>query len=93
MNTDSTKVENTTSAPLAANVCYPQFSEKSIVIGCNYHTKWQKYSAMRFVLKEVNGDKARLITRNTGKDFWTNVSDLIFIMSKHNIDKAIRLSA
>ncbi|MCZ2129211.1 MAG: hypothetical protein LC109_02980 [Bacteroidia bacterium] len=84
MNIDSTRVENTTSAP--------QFSEKSIIIGCNYHVKWQKHSAMRFVLKEIKGDKARLITRNTGRDFWTNISDLIFIMSKHNIEKAKRLS-
>jgi len=68
------------------------FSESSIVIGCNYHTKWQKHSAMRFVLKEVKGDKARLITRSTGKDFWTNINDLIFIMSNHNISKAERLT-
>lgn len=68
-----------------------QLSESSIVIGCNYHTKWQSNTRMRFVLKEVNGDKARLVTRNTNKDFWTNVSDLIFIMSKHNIDKAKQL--
>ena len=65
-----------------------ELSEKSLVIGYNYHTKWQKYSSMRFVLKEIKDDKARLITRNTGKDFWTNVSDLIFIISKHNIEKA-----
>ncbi len=65
--------------------------ENLIVIGCNYHTKWQKHPAMRFVLKEIKGDKARLITRTSCRDFWTNVSDLIFITSKHNIDKAKRL--
>lgn len=48
---------------------------------------------MRFVLKEVKGDKARLITRNTGRDFWTNVSDLIFITSGYNISKAKELTA
>lgn len=63
-------------------------SESTIVVGCNYHTKWQKNPAMRFVLKEIKKDKARLITRKTGRDFWTNIADLIFIMSKHNIDKA-----
>ena len=42
---------------------------------------------MRFVLKEVKGDKARLITRSSGRDFWTNVSDLIFIETKHNKEK------
>lgn len=50
-----------------------------IVIGCNYHTTWQANRGMRFVLKEVKGDRARLQTRTTRKDFWTNVSDLIFI--------------
>ena len=63
-----------------------------IQIGCNYHTKWQKYKAMRFVLKEIKGDKARLITRNSGKDFWTNISDLIFIETGYNKSKANRLS-
>lgn len=70
-----------------------KFSEASIVIGCNYHTKWQSNKSMRFVLKEVKGDKARLITRNTGRDFWTNVSDLIFITSGYNISKAKELTA
>ena len=59
-----------------------------IAIGCNYHTTWQSKKAMRFVLKEIKEDKARLATRTTGKDFWTNVSDLIFIESDHNINKA-----
>ena len=49
-----------------------------IQIGCNYHSKWQS-------------NKARLITRNTGKDFWTNIDDLIFITSRHNTKKAERL--
>lgn len=63
----------------------------NIVIGCNYHTKWQANKAMRFVLVEVSGTKARLKTRNTGKDFWTNVDDLIFINSDHNKRKAQQL--
>lgn len=61
--------------------------ETPIIIGCNYHTTWQKHKAMRFVLKEVSGNKARLITRNTEKDFWTNLDSLIFITTSHNIQK------
>lgn len=63
-------------------------TEKSIVIGCNYHTTWQSHRAMRFVLIEVRGDRARLSSRNTKKTFWTDVKDLIFITSDHNIRKA-----
>ena len=63
-----------------------------IVIGCNYHTKWQRDRSMRFVLAEVKGSKARLKTRNTRKDFWTNLSDLIFIESDYNKKKAEKLS-
>jgi len=64
-----------------------------IVIGCNYHTTWQKVKSMRFVLAEVKGDKARLQTRNTKKDFWTDLSSLIFIESDYNKKKADALSA
>ena len=67
-------------------------TEKTIVVGCNYHTTWQKHKGMRFVLEEVRDDKARLTTRNTGKDFWTKVDDLIFIMTDYNISKALKLS-
>jgi hypothetical protein len=63
-----------------------------LVIGCNYHTKWQKSKGMRFVLAEIKGDRARLETRNTNKNFWTNVSDLIFIETGHNFKKASKLS-
>jgi hypothetical protein len=62
-----------------------------IVVGCNYHTKWQSVKSMRFVLAEVKDNKARLVTRNTKKDFWTNIDDLIFITTKHNIQKANQL--
>jgi len=62
-----------------------------LVIGCNYHTKWQSNRAMRFILKEIKGDKARLATRVSKKDFWTNVEDLIFIETDYNRDKAKRL--
>lgn len=68
-----------------------EVNENSIVIGCNYHTTWQSNGRMRFILKEVNGDKARLITRNTRKDFWCKVTDLKLIMSNHNIQKAIKI--
>lgn len=63
-----------------------------IVIGCNYHTTWQSTKSMRFVLVEVKGDRARLKTRNTNKDFWTDVSSLIFIETDHNKRKANELS-
>ncbi len=59
-----------------------------IAVGCNYHTTWQKHKAMRFVLVEIKGDKSRLKTRQTNKDFWTNVKDLIFIESNYNKRKA-----
>lgn len=62
-----------------------------LVIGCNYHTTWQKQKSMRFVLVEVKGSRARLKTRRTGKDFWTNISDLIFIETDYNKAKAERL--
>jgi hypothetical protein len=64
-----------------------------IVIGCNYHTTWQKYAGMRFVLVSVNGTKARLKTRKSDADFETNISDLIFIDSDHNKRKADRIEA
>lgn len=62
-----------------------------LIIGCNYHTTWQSHKAMRFILKEIKGDKARLETRNTKKSFWTNTSDLIFIETNHNRNKAKKL--
>lgn len=68
------------------------FTESSIVIGCNYHTKWQTKPQMRFVLEYVFEDRAKISTKTTGKCFWTNISDLIFILSDHNIKKAIKLS-
>lgn len=62
--------------------------DTQIQIGCNYHTTWQSDKSMRFVLVEIKGDKARLQTRKTKRDFWTNVSDLIFITSHVNKRKA-----
>ncbi len=59
-----------------------------LVIGCNYHTTWQKNKAMRFILVDVQGAKARLKTRTTNKNFWTDTKDLIFIETSHNRDKA-----
>ena len=63
-----------------------------LVIGCNYHTTWQSHPAMRFVLVEVKDDKARLKTRASRKDFWTDVKYLIFIDTNYNRNKAKRLS-
>jgi hypothetical protein len=62
-----------------------------LVIGCNYHTKWQRHRAMRFVLAEIKGAMARLYTRNTNKEFWAKIDDLIFIETDHNIEKACRI--
>lgn len=59
-----------------------------IVVGCNYHVRWQSHKAMRFVLAEVKGDKAKLVTKTTKKEFWAEVSHLIFIRSNHNLRKA-----
>ena len=66
--------------------------ENKLIIGCNYHTTWQSHSAMRFVLVEIKGDKARLKTRASKKDFWTDVKDLIFIDTNYNRNKGKRLS-
>lgn len=65
-----------------------------LVIGCNYHTVWQKHKGMRFVLTAVSEDNliATLETRKTGKKFNTNVSDLIFIESVYNREKADKLT-
>ena len=63
-----------------------------IVIGCNYHTTWQSHKRMRFVLTEIKGTKARLQTRNSRKDFLTNIDDLIFIETGYNKQKARELS-
>ena len=62
-----------------------------LVIGCNYHTTWQSDSRMRFILKEIKGNKARLATRVSKKDFWTDVKDLIFIETSYNKNKAEQL--
>ena len=65
-------------------------NENSIVIGCNYHTKWQSNKSMRFVLRSVKDGKCMLGTRTTKKYFQCNIEDLIFIMSDYNIHKAKR---
>lgn len=67
------------------------FTEKSIVVGCNYHTTWQQYPGMRFVLLDFKDNQALLYTRTTKKKFWTKLDNLKFIMSDHNINKAKRI--
>jgi hypothetical protein len=64
-----------------------------LVLGCNYHTKWQSNKSMRFVLSRVviESGKAELITRRTKSRFWTDISDLVFIDSGTNRRKADRL--
>jgi len=66
----------------------PTQEENRIVIGCNYHTTWQSDPRMRFVLVSINGTKATLSTRRTKRVFETNISDLIFIESNYNKNKA-----
>jgi len=66
--------------------------QENIVVGCNYHTTWQSDPRMRFVLVEVKDNKAKLKTRRTRKEFWTDVKDLIFIKSNYNKNKAISLT-
>ena len=60
-----------------------------LIIGCNYRTKWQAKKGMRFVLCEIKDGRARLCTRTTRKCFWTDIADLEFIPSPHNIEKAL----
>lgn len=67
--------------------------QNNLTIGCNYHTKWQSNKAMRFILAEIKGDKALLKTRTTNKQFWTNISDLIFIETKYNKEKQAKINA
>ena len=66
--------------------------KENIVVGCNYHTIWQSDPRMRFVLVEVKDNKAKLKTRHTRKEFWTELKDLIFIKSNYNKNKAISLT-
>jgi hypothetical protein len=63
-------------------------NKEDLVIGCNYHTTWQSDKRMRFVLIGTQGDMALLKTRTTGKRFWTRSSDLIFIQTRYNKNKA-----
>ena len=46
---------------------------------------------MRFVLVEVKEDKVKLETRTTGKSFWTDLKDIIFIDTYVNREKFKKL--
>lgn len=65
-----------------------------LIVGCNYHTRWQSKAGMRFVLKsfDMATGKAVLLTRKTGRTFTTKINDLIFIDSAHNRAKAVGLT-
>ncbi len=63
-----------------------------LIPGCNYHTTWQSHPGMRFVLVSTDGESAILKTRVSDKLFTTKASDLIFIETEHNINKAERLT-
>lgn len=59
-----------------------------LVLGCNYHITWQSNKAMRFVLDDIKGDVAHMITRRTMKRFTCKVDELIVIRSAYNSYKA-----
>lgn len=65
-----------------------------LVIGCNYHTSWQVEKSMRFVLHSLNEKEGTCVlkTRRTKKTFSTKISDLIFINTGYNKQKAIELT-
>ena len=67
---------------------------QQLIIGCNYHTTWQRIKGMRFVLKSISEDGLTcvLYTRKTEKEFTTSTDSLIFIDTSYNKDKAIKLS-
>jgi hypothetical protein len=67
---------------------HARYNKNTLIVGCNYQTTWQSHGNMRFVLAEIKGTQARLMNRNTKRNFWSNVDDIIFIMSPHNIIKA-----
>ena len=54
-----------------------------IKIGCNYHTTWQSDKSMRFVLVEVNGDKAKLKVSDRG--FITSPINEFFLKQQPNM--------
>ena len=62
-----------------------------LVIGANYHTTWQTYKGMRFVLHEIDGNNVKLKTRTTNKCFNCNANDLLLITSSYNLSKIKRL--
>lgn len=64
---------------------------EKLIIGCNYHTTWQSHKNMRFVLTGLNDKYAELMTRRTGKQFWTDKNDLIFIKTSTNINKSKKI--
>jgi hypothetical protein len=65
--------------------------ETKIIVGCNYHTTWQSNKAMRFVLAEDLGETVVLKTRTTNKRFTCKKSDLIWIDTHCNNNKAHRI--
>ena len=66
-------------------------SINSLIIGCNYHTTWQSNKKMRFILKQVENDKAKLGTRTTKREFYTDVNSLLFILTDYNKQKALNI--
>lgn len=75
---------------ITANAGEIRYNSKGhiIVLGCNYHTTWQSHKQMRFVLDDVENNKASILTRTSHKRFTTSIDDLIFITSGHNTRKA-----
>ncbi len=58
---------------------------KEIKCGRNYHVVWQRHSGMRFILKQVHGDKVELGTMHDKRTFIVPKSDLR--NTKHHFGK------
>lgn len=56
-----------------------------LVLGCVYYTTWQNSKTFNFMLIEVKGKKAMLKSTLSGKEFWTNLDDLILVESAENL--------
>ena len=73
-------------------------SNQRLVVGCNYYLTWQKIPKKRkqdqFVLHMLNNNTGVAKVKNSrgGKDVWVRVSDLIFIDTEHNKNKAENLA-
>lgn len=68
---------------------YVEDPKNPIQIGCSYKCTWQNGN-FKFELLDIVGNRGKLKSIN-GKEFWTNVADLIFVKSTENKDTLRRL--